>query len=315
LRATLVYVLFGVHHCSDYHAFGDGSGAVAPQPYWDSAFSPVSVGRQGEVLRELPRFDPSLEAQPQVDRHLRYRASVDDTGDVRLPDKEQNLESLRRRAYFEWSKEDIERLTGDPDGLGLAQGRHLRQFRDLAVGVDGDDGREMVIQRLCGGISRLELLPPSALDRAGVVPLRIAPRTPTETAFWVEKSVDDFRLQADLPKAGEGLDRLHRQAFLIYRYRDGREERLRLGSDLFHLLLELDDGYQLGDVATDDTFAHLSIFVQRLVREDHRRMLVWNPMREDAIFEVSARIDDAGSDPRQRMVIEPSASSGESHGE
>ncbi len=316
LRATLVYVLFGVHHCSDYHAFGDGSDEVVPQSYWDRAFSPGSMGRQGEVLRELPRFDPALEAHPQVDRRLqRYGVSVDDAVEVRQPDKRQNLESLRRRAYFEWSKEDIKKLTGDPYALGLAQGRHLRQFRDLAVGVDGDDGRATLRRDLCGGISRLELLPPRALARAGVVPLRVAPRTPTETAFWVEKSVDDFDLQADLPKAGEGLDRLHRQAFLIYRYRDGREERLRLGSDLFHLLLELDDGYQLGDVATDDTFAHLSIFVQRLVREDHRRMLVWNPMREDTIFEVFARIDDAGSGPRQRMLIEPLESSGESHGE
>ena len=124
-----------------------------------------------------------------------------------------------------------------------------------------------------------------------------------------------LRLEADVPKAGEGLDRLHRQALLIYRYRDGRDERLRLGSDLFHLLLELSDGYQLGDVAADDTFAHLSIFVQRLVREDHRRMLAWNPMREEVIFEVATRIDDAGSDPRQRMVIAPLESSGESHGE
>ena len=43
-----------------------------------------------------------------------------------------------------------------------------------------------------------------------------------------------------------------------------------MGAELFHLLLELSDGYQMGDVSTEDTFAHLSIFVQRLVREDDR---------------------------------------------
>ena len=107
------------------------------------------------------------------------------------------------------------------------------------------------------------------------------------------------------------MDRLHRHAFLIYRYQDGRDERLRLGASLFHLLLELSDGYQLGDVASDDTFAHLSIFVQRLVQEDHRRMFAWNPMREDTIFEVSARIDNPESGPRQRIVIAPL----EQHGE
>ena len=136
------------------------------------------------------------------------------------------------------------------------------------------------------------------------MPLRITPRTPTETAFWVEKRMSDFRLEADFPPEVEGLDRLHRQAFLIYRYRDGREESLRLGADLFHLLLELSDGYQLGDVSTDDTFAHLSIFVKRLVREDDRRVLAWNPMQDDAIYEISANVaEDADAGAPQRMVI------------
>ena len=91
---------------------------------------------------------------------------------------------------------------------------------------------------------------------------------------------------------------------MIYRYRDGSEERLRLGADLFHLLLELSDGYQLGDVSTDDTFAHLSIFVQRLVREDARRILAWNPMQNEAIYEVSAEIvEGAGAGGVQQQMI------------
>ena len=40
--------------------------------------------------------------------------------------------------------------------------------------------------------------------------------------------------------------------------------------ELFHLLLELAEGYQLGDASTNDTFTNLSLFVQRLVREDER---------------------------------------------
>lgn len=312
LRAALVYVFFGVHYCSDYHETGRDSSIPTPDPYWDRAFSPISSGRQGEVLRELLRFDPALEAQPQVDRRLHNHTWFNGIRDARLPDIEQNIVSLRRRAYFEWSEEEIEKLTGDPDALGLANGRHLREFRDIAIN-DGDDSKTKLIQRLCGGISRLEALPPQALDRAGIVPLRITPRTPTETAFWIEKSAGDFRLEADVPNADDGVDQLHRQALLTYCYRDGRKETLRLGADLFHLLLELSDGYQLGDVAADDTFAHLSIFVQRLVREDHRRMLVWNPMREDAILEVSARIDGVDSEQRQRMVVGPITSYGEAH--
>ncbi len=315
LRAALVYILFGIHYCRDYHASDDTAGMPDPQSYSERAFSPESYGRQGDVLRELVRFDPALDAHPQIDRRLLHPPPIDDESDVPRYDG-LSLEAARRRAYFEWPEAEVERLTGDPHTLDLAQGRHLREFRDLAM--NGDPGQyEELTTRLCAGISRLETIPPQALNRPGTVPLQITPRTPTETAFWVEKSVDDFHLEPDVSDGGEGLDRLHRQAFLIYRYHDGREEpeRLRLGAELFHLLLELSDGYQLGDVATDDTFAHLSIFVQRLVREDHRRMFAWNPMREDTIFDVSAGIDDAEPGPRQRMVIVPFERPGEPHAE
>ncbi len=311
LRATLVYILFGLHYCTDYHAVAEGSGSSI-QPYWDRAFSPDSPGRQGEVLRELPRFDPALEAHPQIDRCLLHPPSGAEIADFPCPG-ELNLESARRYAYFRWTPESLKLLAHDSDALGLAGGRHLRLFRDLAV-ID-DETRTGLVSDLCGGVSRLEALPPLALDRSGVVPLRISPRTPTETAFWVEKPLSDFRLEADVSDGGEGLDRLHRHAFLIYRYHNGREERLRIGADLFHLLLELNEGYQLGDVASDDTFAHLSIFVQRLVYEDHRKMLAWSPMREGKIFEIAAKFDEAKSDPRQRLSIVSIEQSRESDGE
>ena len=304
LRAALVYVLFGVHFCSDYHA-REQHDVV---PYWDRAFDPDSPDRQGEVLRELVRFDPALEAHPHVDRALLHppeRAAGHDPAPrsaSQPAERRARLASERRRAYFEWPASRIEQVAKRSDALGLAQGRHLREFRDLAT-VD-DHRRAQLEEKLCRGISRLEALPPPAMDRPGVAPLRITPRTPIETAFWVEKQLSDFRIEVDLPRTPD-VDRLHRQALLIYRYRDGREESLRLGAELFHLLLELADGYQLGDAATDDTFAHLSIFVQRLVREDERRMIAWNPMTEDAIFELSAEIMKGVSDARQRLVIAP----------
>ena len=295
LRAALVYILFGAHFCRDYH-----DGSEVPLPYWDRAFSPESPQRQGDLLRELIRFDPAFEAHPHIDRHLlRAPSGNSDDGAPHYPDM--TLESARRRAYFEWTEEDVKALAQDIHALDLAQGRHFLLFRDLPI---NEDAQRKICSKLCEGISRLEGLPPLALDRSDVVPLRITPRTPTETAFWVEKNISDFHLETDLPSETDGLDRLHRQVFLVYRYRNGREERLRLGAELFHLLLELSEGYQLGDVSTDDTFAHLSIFVQRLVREDDRTVFAWNPMRDDAIFEVSARFikhDDA--DVRQQMVI------------
>ena len=335
LRAALVYVLFGVDFCDDYHRGGVVSGsrsASAPAgghalaatspfrqgdlfgdlvgvrdeavpeagveawPYWDRAFAPTSPARQGELLRELVHFDPALDAHPRLDRRLlRDRFADDDSGHP-----ESSLASARRRAYFEWTSSRIQTVAQDEQEeqvLALARGRHLRRFRDIPVdrAAHGDLCRD-----LCAGISRLEGLPREALDRSGVVPLRIPPRTPTETWFWIEKRLADFRLEADLPPEAQGFDRLHRQAFLIYRYRDGREERLRLGAELFHLLLELSEGYQLGDVSTDDTFAHLSIFVQRLVREDDRKVFALSPMSE-AVY-VVAVVD---TDERQRMVIQP----------
>jgi serine/threonine protein kinase len=304
LRATLAYVLFGVHFCRDYH---DDSAEPA-LPYWDRAFSPDSTGRQGEVLRDLTRFDPALEAHPQIDRYLLSRPSPD-SGKTAPHYPGLTLGSARRRAFFEWTEGHIDQVAGERQALRLARGQSLRLFLDLAL-QKGADERASVCARLCGGISRLEDLPPQALDRPGVVPLRITPRTPTETAFWVEKPLTAFRLEADILVATD-LDRLHRQAFLIYRYRNGNEERLRLGAELFHLLLELSDGYQLGDVSTDDTFAQLSIFAQRLVREDESEMLAWNPMQDEMIYNISARIDSISGGARQRLVLSPLAGGGE----
>ena len=297
LRSALVYILFGIHFCDDYHAAVETNVL----PYWDRAFSADSSARQGEVLAELVRFDPALESHPQIDRYLLTAPSADGGKDTPHY-SDLSLESARRRAFFEWMPQDIEQVAADLNALDLARGRHLRRFRNLPLA----DDRELaeLCELLCKGISRLEDLPPQALDRPGVTPLRVTPRTPTETAFWVEKPLTSFRLEADLPADVQGVDWLHRQAVLIYRYRNGRdEELLRLGAELFHLLLELADGYQLGDVSTDDTFAHLSIFVQRLVREDERRLLAWNPMQDEAIYQISSEVGATETARRQRMVI------------
>ena len=304
LRAALVYILFGLDHCENYHA--ENTSQVLS--YWDRAFVADSPARQGDVLAELARFDPALEAHPQIDRYLQSEP-IADSGKTAPHYPSLTLASARRRTYFEWTRDDLDQVARnsdalDSDALDLARGRHLRTFRNLPL------SDETTLRRVCGdlcrGISRLEDLPTQALERPGVVPLRITPRTPTETAFWVEKPLDAFRLEADLPREEERIERLHRQATLIYTYRTGHnEERLRLGAELFHLLMELADGYQLGDVSTDDTFAHLSIFVQRLVREDERTLLAWNPMQDDRIYRVASELRTAKGAVEQRLVITP----------
>lgn len=309
LRAALVYVLFGIHFCDDYHE-GTQTDGTATLSYWDRAFLANSPSRQGEVLRDLVRFDPALESHPQIDRFLLTQPVIDSSRTApRYPDLP--LESARRRAFFEWTEVDLRQVIGDideplSDALDLARGNHIRLFRDLPLIRDSNRLAD-VTYRLCAGISRLENLPPQALDRKGVVPLRITPRTPTETAFWVEKPLGSFRIEAVLPPETEGVERLHRQVALIYTYRDKNEERLLLGAELFHLLLELANGYQLGDVSTDDTFAHLSIFVQRLVREDERELLAWNPMQDEQLYKVVAVIRNSPDGVDQRLEISPIA--------
>ncbi len=298
LRAALVYILFGVNYCDDYHA----GKVMRTLPYWDRVFCADSPARQGDLLRELVRFDPALEAHPQIDRHLMGEPIADAPPSApRYPTL--SLESARRRAYFEWKHEDVVEIGGSPDALDVARGRHLRKFRNLPLYDEAK--RQAICRELCRGISKLEDLPPKAFDRKNVVPLRVTPRTPTETAFWVEKPLESFRLEATLPDRTEGIERLHRQAALTYQYRSGQEERLRLGAELFHLLLELADGYQLGDVSTDDTFANLSIFVQRLVQEDANELLVWNPMADEMIYHVSASREQSDGSPRQYLTIAP----------
>src|SRR2546422_7536718 len=68
--------------------------------------------------------------------------------------------------------------------------RHTRCSRDWSSDVCSSD-------LLCRGISQLESLPPLALARNSIVPLRITPRTPIETYLWVEKPLDRFRLEAE----------------------------------------------------------------------------------------------------------------------
>ena len=302
LRATLVYILFGTNYCSEYHSGDTKQNTEYFLPYWDRAFSPISPSRQGEVLKELPRFDPGLDANPQIDRCLLRESSNYSGGSRDHHTLQLTLPSHRRYAYFQWSEEKVSRITGQNDSLGLAQGQHLRTFREIAA-IGLEEEKAKLIGELCGGISRLEALPFRALERQDRVPLRITPRTPTETAIWIEKSLQDFTLKADMTLEDSVVDQLHRQVILAYKYRNGAEEKLYLGADLFHLLLELNNGYQLGDIATDDAFANLSIFVQRIVREDDQRLFAWNPICHRTTYEIYIEEDEVGSDLTQTIRI------------
>jgi serine/threonine protein kinase len=295
LRGVLGYVLFGVNSCAELH----NDPGLKPGSLWDMLFSPESPFRQGELLRELAALDPALESHPQLDRWLMGRTAREVPGaGPGYPGLWRD--SARRRAYIEWSEQHLEALTGDANALPLANGDHLRLFKEAALRSAAENTD--LCARLCRGISQLESLPPLALARNSIVPLRTTPRTPTETYFWVEKPLDRFRLEAEWPRIHDvPLPVLPRRLNLVYRAANGREDVLSMGYELFHTLLCLASGEQLSELRSDDLFANLAIFTQRLAKEDEGQLLAWNPKSDSTLY----RLGIQRSATRQILACEP----------
>ena len=185
---------------------------------------------------------------------------------------------------------------GSATALDLAGGRHLEAF--LRVGTGSEEDRNVICSDLCEGISQLEDLPEGAFRDRRWVPMKITPRTPTETSFWVNKARERFSLHARQPRPIDGIATLHTHVVLAYDFENGHTEELVIGAELFHLLMELKEGYQISDAQSDDVFANLSIFKQRLAQEGDRKLLAWNPL-DDRVFEICAELIE----DKQRMII------------
>ncbi|AHF86627.1 hypothetical protein RLEG3_12210 [Rhizobium leguminosarum bv. trifolii WSM1689] len=291
LKAALSYILFGLYACEDLHA----DPSLTLHHPADHAFDADSVLRQGELLRELARLDPGLEAHAKVDRYLRGHGPPDPIhGARRFRDAERNpppLRRARRRAYLGWSDAQIEAVGGAKDALTLKDGRHFTIFRDFPLLSEARQSE--VKTKLCEGLSRLELLPEAAFRAPGTVPIRIVPRTPTETAFWVRKPLDRFTLEPERLAAPQGLETLHRFLRLSYCPQNGPVERLDVSLELFALLVELADGSQIMDAFSDDVFANLGVFTQRLAQENERALSAWNPAEDSAVFSIGIESRDA----------------------
>lgn len=285
LRAALVYVFFGTTECKDLHE----DPALQPDLYYNRAFDANSQYRQGELLTELQWLDPALETHPQIDRYL-LRESANLLAEHPAIGEISNLHSLRRQAYFEWTDEKILEIGGEPEALGLARGRHLHAF--LKVGIGTQPERELICRQLCDGIARLEDLPDEAFADAAFVPLKITPRTPTETAFWVNKARNRFTLRPRSVQSVEGVETLHTHVVLTYQFATGHTEELIIGAELFNSLMELREGFQILDAQSDDVFANLSIFKQRLAQEGDRVLFAWNPAGEGVMKLEATLVDD-----------------------
>jgi hypothetical protein len=271
LRAVLSYVFFGVHSCADLHQAPD----LMPEGFWQRCFDAESAHRQGDLLAELARLDPALECDPDQDRALQQGIASGQSASGR------SLIEARRQAW-------LGALDGfEPSSITLAQGRHLERFRRVRK-MDAVE-RQALTRELCLGIAQLEDLPVQALDsrQHGMgVPLRVSPRTPTETVLWVSKPWERFRLEAVMPAAAQGLEALHTHVRLIYRNTQGRDDALAMGLELFHLLLELRAGVQLSGIAQAGVFANLEVYTRRLASEDTRELFGWHPGDEQNVFRI-----------------------------
>lgn len=280
LRAAVSYIFFGLYYCEDLHAHPE----LNTGHYYERAFDPLSPGRQGELLKEFVYLDPSLEAHPKIDRYLMGFGENLGAKAPQYPGI--SLKSARRRAYFEWNPQFISNITGDDSYFGLARGKHHAKFRNLHLMDEAE--RNTLKRDICVGIARLEDLPSLAFDTHGI-PLKIIPRTPTESFLWVKKPFSKFSLSAVLPPLTKGIEALHTNLELTYCYKDGNEERLLMNAELFHILLELKDGVQLSDAASEDIFANLAIFTQRLAQEDSRELYAWNPIEDKKIYNLRVK--------------------------
>ncbi|MDD5177526.1 MAG: NERD domain-containing serine/threonine-protein kinase [Sterolibacterium sp.] len=269
LRAALSYIFFGIHDCQELH---DDPG-IRPQSFADRTFDAFSPQRQGELLAELCRFDPALESHPAVDRWLKKTKNFAGL----------QLASARRLAWFTTSPNSL------PGDIGLYQGQTLERFRRVPFMSEAE--KDALLRQLCLGIAHLEDLPDEAFKKSDGAPLKITPRTPTESAFWVVKPWSRFRLEAPLSRSEE-LEVLHTHLHLIYTPTKSQEETLRIGLELFHLLLDLADGVQLSGAGQEGIFANLEIFTQRLAQEDTRELHAWHPMRESLVDRIKVECRD-----------------------
>ena len=284
LKAAISYILFGLDDCEDIHRNPD----LDPHDPADHAFNPESRGRQGELLRELARLDPALEGHARIDRYLVGKGAPDPAhGARRFRDavgRPLPLRDARRRAFLTWSRDQVAAVGGDDHALSLRDGRRAHEFR--AFPLFSEDEQLLIKQRLCRGLSRLEALPDLAYHDPASVPIRLQPRTPTETAFWIKKLASRFSLSAERFQAISGLETLHRFLVLRYDHNHGGSEELLVPLELYSLLMDLADGVQILDAFSDDVFANLGVFTSRLAQEDERSLNAWNPIESDVVRQI-----------------------------
>ena len=284
LRAAISYIFFNVYDCEELH----NDPNLVPIPYWNMTFCSDTPHRQGELLHELTLLDPGVDSHPAIDRYLVGQSAYDTEG---MPPRylDMAVGSARRRAFFEWTPEQIKSIAGSENSLTLLDGQFYNLFLSTE-NLTSEDSQDLCMN-LCKGLAKLDDLPRQAF-RKNEIPLRLIPRSPTETVFWIVKPASNFHIEVKKPPMKTGLPFLHSQLRLIYITSNNSKEVLEMGYDLFRTLLELNDGLQLVGQDSDDLFANLETFTRRLAQEDSRTWKAWTPSADSTIYELSINFND-----------------------
>jgi hypothetical protein len=100
-----------------------------------------------------------------------------------------------------------------------------------------------------------------------------------------------------------GVETLHRHLVLNYLAPGGRGETLLVPFELFALLMDLKSGLQLVDTMSDNVFANLGVFTQRLAQEDERQLFAWNPVDDEVVYELGIQRSDQSQEIRFRHAM------------
>lgn len=273
LRATLSYILFGIHDCHALHT----DPTLRPPHYWHRVFAAESPQRCGKLLAELLYFDPALESDPVGDRMLLQAYLQATPQEERRVAPKLALAAARRRGYFIYSQGDI----------SLNYGSCLEQLQRLPL-LDSNT-KKAFLRELCLGIAKLEPLPLAAFSAHMLsqgVPIYVIPRTPTETILWVLRPWQYFTLEAIMPAAVSGLEILHTHLRLVYSHSSERKEQLLIGLELLQLLQNLAAGIKTLGTIQEGLIANLRIFAQCLAQEDTSVLYAWHPLEQTKVYKI-----------------------------
>lgn len=270
LKGALSFLLFGTYECEELQS----NQALKPRLLADRLFAnqeELEERRQGQVLNELRRFDPGWTAKPLADRL--QPASI-------------NLRSYRRERYlFQSPSEPLSRR------YDLQGAEELNAFLEVTSGSLAD--RTSLLNRILGGLSRIDELPAVAYRNPGYIPFRLDTQTATEMAFWVERPISEFDLVEDHIESTAPVVDLPTRVYLTHRSPQGSENRLSISLELFTVLSQLHQRIHFPpDGISGGLLSNLRVFLGRILERDEPVLYCHDPQVGQGAFAIRSRFED-----------------------